>query len=182
MTAIRGIIAGGVLLALSACGPEGPDTEPPVIQMAEGNSVFFLSSGAARPASCPNGLGGAYTSFRAGDRFVQARSGGSTVRMRVTFSDPSGIKRAYLQIPNGTLRSPNVSQTVQVPTPDGNLSQAFEYNFFGDETSPQATHTVDIDLTHSDSNRVFNVFAIDMNDNRTSTASLLIGEASRICG
>ncbi|WP_425093560.1 hypothetical protein [Tropicimonas sp. S265A] len=179
----RSFLVGGAVIALAGCAGETSDTSPPTLAFFEGkfNSPFYASNGSGSNDPCPNGLADAYSSFRGGPELVQARSGGASVSLRVTFSDPAGIKRAYLQIPGGTLSSPNVTRTVPVPTATGDVSQAFEYNFTGDAASPTKQHTVNVELTHGDANRVFNAFAIDMNDNRSETATLLIGELTRIC-
>lgn len=171
-------------LVLAGCGGEAPDQDPPVVAFYEGgaSSPFFASDGSGSPKACAGGLSGSYASFRGGAANTQARAGGAAVKLKVSFSDPSGIKRAYLQIPGGKLASPTTSKTVQVPTASGDIAEAYEYNFFGDADAPEKTHTVIVDLTHSDSNRIFNAFAIDMNDNRSATATILIGEESKICG
>ena len=89
--------------------------------------------------------------------------------------------KVKLQIPGGQLRSPQTSRTVAIPTPTGALSQAYEYVFTGNAEAPQTTHSVVVDLTHGDSNRIFNAQAIDFQGNESRTASVLVGEASRIC-
>ena len=172
---------GAAAFLLAACGGEQVDQEPPMIKFFEGgaSSAFFDSSGPGSAKACAGGLSGAYAGFQGA---THARSGGGSVSLKVTFSDPAGIKRAYLQIPGGNLSSPNVTKTVPVPTASGDISSAYEYNFFGDEAAPVKTHTVIVQLAHGDANRVFNAFAEDMNDNLGPTVSLLVGESSLICG
>jgi hypothetical protein len=181
MSKIGIFLAGSAVFTLAACGGEQADQTPPTIKFFEGGSAsaFFGSDGTRSGKACKGGLATAYSGFQGASH---ARSGGGSVSLRVTFSDPAGIKRAYLQIPGGRLASPEVSKTVPVPTPGGGISNAYEYNFFGDEGAPVTTHTVTVQLTHGDANRVFNAFAEDMNDNRSPTVSVLVGEASRICG
>lgn len=171
-------------LLLAGCVATGPDQAPPVVAFFEGGSAapFFVSDGSVRAAGCDDGLAASYAAFAGGPSNIHARSGGEVTRLRVTFSDPSGIKRAYIQIPGGTLVSPQTTSTIQVPSASGDVAEAYEYNFYGDAAAPQTAHTVIVEVTHADANRVFNAFAVDMNDNRSATSSLLIGERSRICG
>jgi hypothetical protein len=175
-------MAAGILLA--GCVAQGPDQAPPVIAFFEGgaSSPFFVSDGSVRARGCESGLAESYAAFSGGAANTHVRSGGGTARLRITFSDPSGIKRAYVQIPGGTLVSPQTNSRVQIPTASGDITDAFEYNFYGDDAAPVKSHTVIVEVTHGDANRVFNAFAIDMNDNRSATSSLLIGERTRICG
>lgn len=179
---ILSMAAAGLFLA--GCGASGPDQDPPVVAFFEGGSpsAFFASDGSVRAGGCADGLAGSHAAFAGGPANIHARSGGEVAKLRVTFSDPSGIKRAYLQIPGGALVSPQTTSRIQVPTASGDVAEAYEYNFYGDEAAPQNTHTVIVEVTHADANRVFNAFAVDMNDNRSATSSLLIGERSRICG
>ncbi|MEO0387071.1 MAG: hypothetical protein AAF281_06005 [Pseudomonadota bacterium] len=172
------------LVALAGCGGPEADTSAPVITFSSASGQAFFSTSSAVGASnrgCHGGLSAAYSAFPPGANFVHVRDGGATAQLQVTFADPAGIQRAFLQIPTGTLRSPATNKTVPIATAAG-VSQVYEYNFFGSADAPQTAHRVTIDLTHGDGNRVFNVFAIDLADNQTETINVLVGEASNLCG
>lgn len=174
--------AAAALLGLAGCvTPEGPDTEPPTLTFAAGGRTFFSTAGGGSNTPCPGPLAAAYAVFPADADFVHVREGGASAALTLRVSDPSGVKRVFLQIPNGDLRAPEVTKTVPIPTPSGGSSQVFEYNFFGQEGAAATAHSVTIDLTHSDGNRIFNVFATDFADNQTPTTTVVVGEASNLC-
>ncbi|MEM9428961.1 MAG: hypothetical protein AAGA32_05635 [Pseudomonadota bacterium] len=181
---IRQSAAAILLGVLAGCaGGEGADTSAPTITVgAAGGRAFFSTDpgvGVLR-RGCSGGLASAYAIFDPSSPTVHVRDGGAQANLTVTFSDETGIQRAFIQIPAGQLSSPQVANTKPIPTASG-LSEVYEYNFFGQEGTGETSHRVTIALAHSDSNRVFNVFASDFAGNTSDTFNLLIGESAALC-